>query len=69
MGWMKKEFASILGISAPSLCDIEKGRRIPSARRAANIANKIGQPESYWIRLAFQDMLRLENLDYTVSVA
>jgi transcriptional regulator with XRE-family HTH domain len=65
----QKEFAATLGISAQSLCDIEKGRRIPSARRAAKIANKIGQPASYWIKLAFQDMLRLENLDYTVSVA
>ena len=64
-----KAFAGQLGISPQSLCDIEKGRRIPSPRRAAKIARLIGEPESYWIKLTFQDMLRQENLDYTVSVA
>ncbi len=65
----QKEFAEMLGISAQSLCDIEKGRRIPSARREPNIAGKISQPESFWIRLTFQDMLRQEKLNYTVSVS
>lgn len=64
-----KAFAEQLGISPQSLCDIEKGRRIPSPRRAAKIARLIGEPESYWIKLAFQDVLRQEDLDYTVSVA
>jgi transcriptional regulator with XRE-family HTH domain len=65
----QRAFAEMLGISAQSLCDLEKGRRIPSARRAAKIANKLGEPESVWIRLAFQDMLRHDELDYTVSVS
>jgi len=64
----QKEFAIKLGISAQSLCDIEKGRRIPSPTRAAKIARCIDEPEDYWIQLAFQDMLRKENLDYKVSV-
>ena len=63
-----KVFAKQLGISPQSLCDIEKGRRIPSPRRAAKIARLIGEPESYWIKLAFQDVLRKEDLNYTVSV-
>ncbi len=63
------DFARFLGISSQSLCDIEKGRSIPSPRRAAKIANKIDQPEVFWIRLALQDILRKESLDYTVSVA
>jgi len=65
----QSDFARFLGISSQSLCDIEKGRSIPSPRRAAKIANKINQPEVFWIRLALQDMLRKESLDYTVSVA
>lgn len=64
-----KEFAGLLDISPQSLCDIEKGRRIPSPRRAARIARLIGEPESYWIQLAFQDVLRKEQLDYKVSIA
>jgi transcriptional regulator with XRE-family HTH domain len=65
----QKEFALKLGISAQSLCDIEKSRRIPSPSRAAKIAKQIGEPEIFWIQLAFQDMLRKEHLRYTVSVA
>ena len=34
----QKEFALKLGISAQSLCDIEKGRTIPSVKRAMKIA-------------------------------
>ena len=65
----QKEFSLILGISSQSLCDIEKGRRIPSPSRAAKIARLIKEPESFWIRLALQDTLRKENLNFTVSVA
>lgn len=65
----QKEFAVFLGISPQSLCDIEKGRKIPSPSRSAKIARQLEQPESFWIRLALQDMLRKDKLDYTVSVA
>jgi len=64
-----KEFALFLGISPSSLCDLEKGRSIPSPKRAANIGRKLGEPEGYWIQLAIQDMLRVANLDYKVSIA
>ena len=62
-------FAKLLGISAQSLCDIEKGRRVPTPKRAAKIAAQIGQPANFWIQLAFQDMLDNEHLNYKVSVA
>jgi transcriptional regulator with XRE-family HTH domain len=64
----QKDFAKMLGITPQSLCDIEKGRTIPSPSRAVKIAKQIGEPEKFWLRLAFQDMLRREHLDYTVSV-
>jgi len=62
------ELARKIGISAQSLCDIEKGRRIPAPKRAARIAGIIGEPESFWIKLALQDVLRKENLHYHVSL-
>ncbi len=65
----QREFAALLGISAQSLCDIEKGRKIPSVTRAAKIANQINEPEKTWIRLALQDMLRNGNLNYTVLLS
>jgi transcriptional regulator with XRE-family HTH domain len=65
----QKEFALKLGISPQSLCDIEKGRKIPSPSRAVKIAHLIDQPEKFWIQLSLQDMLRQDSLDYKVSVA
>ncbi|MBF0258663.1 MAG: helix-turn-helix transcriptional regulator [Desulfamplus sp.] len=64
----QKEFALKLGISAQSLCDIEKGRKIPSPGRAAKIARLIEQPEKFWIQLSLQDMLRQESINYNVFV-
>jgi transcriptional regulator with XRE-family HTH domain len=64
----QKEFAGFLGISAQSLCDIEKERRIPSPRRAAKIADRLGEPIAFWVQLALQDMLKTEALDLQVSV-
>ena len=58
-----------IGISAQSLCDIEKGRRIPTPKRAARIARVIGEPEIFWIKLALQDSLRKEDLNFNVSLS
>jgi transcriptional regulator with XRE-family HTH domain len=68
-GLSQRKFALILGISPQSLCDIEKGRRIPSVSRAVEIARKIKMPEKTWIKLPWQDTLRKESLNYTMSVA
>ena len=65
----QKQFSLLLGISPSSLCDIEKGRTIPSIRRAAKIAKQIQHPRKLWVKLAIQDMLRNADLDYKVSVA
>ena len=62
------EMAQRLGISKQSLCDLEKGRKIPSANRAAQIAEILGMlPESF-IRLALQDQLKQDDLDFYVEV-
>jgi transcriptional regulator with XRE-family HTH domain len=64
----QKAFSRLLGITPQSLCDIEKGRRIPTPNRAAKIAKKIKEPESFWINLALQDLLNKDKLNYTVKV-
>jgi transcriptional regulator with XRE-family HTH domain len=65
----QRAFAAFLDISPQSLCDIEKERRIPSPSRAAKIARKLGEPESFWVQLSLQDMLWKEDLNLVVSIA
>lgn len=64
----QKQFAKKLGITAQSLCDLEKGRRIPSVERAAKIAKKLNEPAETWISLALSDMVREAKLDYRVEL-
>jgi transcriptional regulator with XRE-family HTH domain len=64
-----REFSEILGISVQSLSDLEKGRRIPSPSRAMEIANKLGEPEAYWVQIALQDKLSADDIDLKVTVA
>lgn len=68
-GLSQKEFAKILEISASSLCDLEKGRKIPSASRAASIAETLGVSEGLWIEVALQDQLWEQGIHLKVSVA
>jgi transcriptional regulator with XRE-family HTH domain len=63
------DLARELKISAQSLCDLEKGRRIPTPQRAARIARLLGRSEKIWIKLALQDELRKGNLNFTVTLA
>lgn len=60
------DMAKRIGISSQSLCDIEKGRRIPTPKRAAKIAQLIGEPELFWVKLALQDELKRDNLNFKV---
>lgn len=67
-GTSQKEFAKRLSISQQSLCDMEKGRKIPSPERAAKIAKKLSEPADFWIKLALQDMLRDQHLHFEVTL-
>jgi transcriptional regulator with XRE-family HTH domain len=53
----QKDLASKLGISQSSLCDLEKGRKIPSPKRAAQIARALGYPPELWVLTALQDQV------------
>ena len=57
------------GLSRGVICDYEKGRRIPSPEKAAEIANALEQIEHYWVQVAIQDYLRELDLDYQVKLA
>ena len=63
------ELAHTLGISSSSLCDLEKGRTIPTVRRAAKLAKQLGQSEKMWVQLAVQDSFDDAGLNYRISVA
>lgn len=64
----QSEFAKKLGISVQSLCDLEKGRRIPSPSRAASIAKKMGYPEIALVTLAVRDSLYAEGFKFKVTL-
>lgn len=57
------------GLSRGVICDYEKGRRIPSPEKAAEIANLLGEIEHYWVQVAMQDYLREHDLNYKVKLA
>ena len=65
----QRELSKLLGISPSSLCDLEKGRKIPSPSRADSIAAKLGLSRKLWVKTALQDQLREQGLKYIVSVA
>ena len=60
--------AKKLNISKQSLCDLEKGRRIPSPSRAAKIAKNLGMHPETFIQLAITDQFNEEKLNYDVKV-
>ena len=63
------ELALVLEITSGSLCDLEKGRKIPSPERAFVIASQLGEPVEIWVQSAIQDQLEKYNIDLQVSVA
>jgi transcriptional regulator with XRE-family HTH domain len=67
-GKTQSDFAQELGFSIQNLCDIEKGRRIPSPARAAHIAKSLRLPEKALIELSLRDSLEREGLKYSVRL-
>jgi len=61
-------YAKRLGISKANLCDIEKGRKLVSAERAAKFAKVLGVPAAALVQLALQDQLRDAKLALKVEV-
>ena len=63
------DFAEQLGISRSHLNDIEKGRKPVSPQKAAEYAKILGYSEQQFIRLALQDMLDRNDMNYEVDVS
>ncbi len=62
------DLARKLGISRSHLCDIEKGRKTVSPRRAARFARVLGYSETQFVRLALQAQVSEAGLDLTVRL-
>lgn len=61
-------FARRLRVSRQHLCDIEQGRKVVSAERAARFARALKQPEAVFVKLALDDTLRAAKLKYAVEL-
>ena len=62
------EFAKILGTSRQILCDIERGRRIISPKKAAEYAERLGYSKKQFVRLCLQDMIDRDHLGLIVEI-
>lgn len=63
------QMAKILKISRQKLNDFENGRRFPSLGVVAAMAKKLGEHPPTWVSIVIEEMLRKENLNFTVTLA
>lgn len=63
-----KEFGKLIGVSVANLCDIEKGRKGVSPKKAEQIALAVGVPPALLIRLALEESLKAAGLKYKVEI-
>lgn len=61
-------FAKKMGISKTTLYELETGKRIPTPKRTAKIAKKLGLPESSLIELSLRDSLYANGLKYNIKL-
>ena len=64
----QEQLGKMVGLSRANICDLEKGRKIPSLKRASALANAFGVSEKQWVEIALQDQLRKEKLDFKVFI-
>ena len=62
------DLAKRLKISRGQLCDIEKGRRLVSAERAAQFAKVMGYSTEQFIAAAIEDQLKAVGLKFLVEL-
>ena len=62
------EFARRLGISRANLCDIGKGRRSVTVKRAAQFARILGYSLTQFVAVAVEDRLRKAGLKVQVCL-
>jgi transcriptional regulator with XRE-family HTH domain len=64
----QKDFAIKLKISPQNLNDLENNRKIPSPKRAAQIAKHLKLPEIVFIQFALRDQLRKDGFNYEIKL-
>lgn len=62
------EFSEKLSVSRQYLCDLEHGRRFASAKAAAEYADILGYSRSQFVRLALQDTIDRDGLDFIIDI-
>ena len=60
--------AQKLGVSRQYLCDVEKGRKKVSPKKAGEFAEKLGYSPLQFIALAIQDALLQDGMHFTVEL-
>jgi DNA-binding XRE family transcriptional regulator len=67
-GLGQAELARMAGVTRSTICDLEKGRTLPSPELAAKYARLLDHSEAQFVRLVFQDQVRKAGLRLRVSV-
>ena len=59
---------NILRISKTRLSDIENDRKGITVAKAIDFANTLGQSKRFFVTVVIQDMLRKNNLNYSIKI-
>lgn len=62
------QFAEKLQISKQYLCDIERGRKFLSQKKAKEFADKLGYSAEQFLKLSLQDTLEQNGFHFTVEL-
>ena len=62
------QLGEMVSVSRSYICDLEKGRKPISPKKAAAIAQALGMVEAVFVKLAIQDSVDRSGLSYTVHV-
>ena len=67
-GISQVDLAKKMQISKSQICDIEKGRKLVSAERAAAFAKAMGYSVQQFVATAIEDQLRQAGLKFSVDL-
>ena len=67
-GFSQTALAKKLRMSRAQLCDIEKGRRVVVAKRAAQMAKVMGYSVNQFVAVALEDQLRRAGIPRRVTL-